>query len=174
MADPLKPPILLPPRSVQKAAWARPLTRYLSASATRAPCASVPAPRTPLFSYLYNVCPRCREPCVSQRPGWKPGSLRPTVDLVLCVTGQAAHRCIELDRRHGRADVEHLSMITSGFASRPRAPLSSAGRAEPPRSASCYPSGPERSSVGRRGDRRPLGRVGELLRALSARLRSQA
>eukprot|EP00964_Phaeocystis_antarctica_P075894 scaffold46896_cov22-Phaeocystis_antarctica.AAC.1 len=45
----------------------------------------------------------------------------------------------------------------SGFARRPCAPLSSAGRAEPPRSASCYPSGPERSSVGRRGDRRPLG-----------------
>ena len=63
---------------------------------------------------------------------------------------------------------------SSGFASRPCAPLSSAGRAEPPRSASCYPSGPEKSSVGRRGDRRPLGRVGELLRAPSARLRRQA
>ena len=55
---------------------------------------------------------------------------------------------------------------TSGFVSRPCAPLSSAGRAEPPRSASCYPSGPGRSSVGRRGARRPLGRVGELCRGL--------
>ena len=57
-----------------------------------------------------------------------------------------------------------LRRQTSGFGSRPCGPLSSAGRAEPPRSASCYPSGPERSSVGRRGARRPLGRVGELPR----------
>jgi len=74
-------------------------------------------------------------------------------------------------------DKEALAYQTgyaSGFVSRPCAPLSSAGRAEPPRSASCYPSGPERSSVGRRGARRSLGRVGELLRAPSARLRSQA
>ena len=31
--------------------------------------------------------------------------------LSLCATGQAVHRCIELDRRHGRAGVETPSLI---------------------------------------------------------------
>ena len=31
--------------------------------------------------------------------------------LSLCTTGQAVHRCIELDGRHGRAGVETLSLI---------------------------------------------------------------
>ena len=86
------------------------LTRYLSAPTTGVSCDISYPRRGRRYSRISTRCLPSNSPNVASPASHSVlgGRLR---TLSLCAAGQAVYRCIELDRRHGRAGVETPSLI---------------------------------------------------------------